>query len=274
MNTLPAAWVRAWVCAWVRASACAWVCALVFVLAVGGCGRLRHVPAWKSGPRVTWDDIITGGLATAVADAFVILEADPSLGRFPVSVAVSRMSMQNGDVPELVPATRRAYLAATPKNEFLAWNSAFDDLMAVSEVFPIESRDLGGGDATPAQIVAAARALHAPLAFIYGVNLQTPTETEMIGILYETADATPIAVVHARAEAPDRGDGRADCRDDPWQCDARALVRRKFVGLTHSCLHELIQRDRRETLDDKSGWLPPRPMLPVIWPPVVPPGQR
>ena len=138
--------------------------------------------------------------------------------------------------------------------------------MAISEVFPIDQRDLGGASAEPEQIVAAWRGLHARVGIVYAVNGLSETGTEMIGALYDVAAAKPIAAMHAQAFSiiPPKGD---DEPADLWETDSRALVRAEFERHVYECLRELISRDVPALLESPDGWTPPGPIRPVEWPP-------
>ncbi len=131
----------------------------------GGCAQKKNVEVWTPPTNVRWTDISMTDERPPI-NGYVRLGGSSSVGRFPSSVAVTRLSIQECDAGSGI---RHPYIAPRPKNEFLMWNSAFDEQMAVSEVFPITQRDLGGGKAVPGQIVAAFRALHAKLGLVYAI---------------------------------------------------------------------------------------------------------
>jgi len=140
--------------------------------------------------------------------------------------------------------------------------------MAISEVFPIRGRDLGGGEADPEQILAAFTALHARLGLIYAMNELSRTESEMFGVLYDTKSAQPIASFHVQAVSVLPPENER-CREpvDLWETDSRALVRARFERLVHTCIRELILQDEPETVEPPKGWTPASPTLPAEWPP-------
>ena len=234
--------------------------ALVFCLTVG-CAA-KTVEFWTPSPQVCWEDLSTRPVEP-VHDGYRIIKAEPTRGLFPASIGVTRVALQtNGEKT----AARPKHLLRDPRNEFLRWNSAFDDQMAVSEVFPIDQRDLGGAAAEPEQIVAAWRGLHARIGFVYAVNQLSETGAEMIGALYDVASAEPIATVHAQAFSiirPEEDHGPADL----WETDSRALVRAEFARHVYECLRELISRDVPALVESPEGWTPPGPIRPVEWPP-------
>jgi hypothetical protein len=231
---------------------------------LSGCARpKKSTEIWRAQPQVTWDHL--GDPKAAVQrNTFRILADEPTTALFPANAAVTRIAVgppaESGSVTQLY---------ADPRNEFLAWNSVFDDQMAVSEVFPIDQRDLGGGPAVPEQILAAFRGLHAKLGLIYAVNELSPTETQMFGLLYDVNANKPLASIHAYAESIPVPEGEDEPKDPYhlWKTDSRALVRQKFAQLAHDCVRQLILRDQPTHIEAPTGWTPAGPIKPVEWPP-------
>ncbi|MFQ5592426.1 MAG: hypothetical protein ACE5HE_14805 [Phycisphaerae bacterium] len=218
--------------------------------------------AWAPPPQIQWADLLTEP-TQEIEDAYRILPPKPTKGLFPAAIGVTRVAVE-ADPADTSP--RRLCLTRDPRNEFLMWNSAFDDQMAVSEVFPIAERDLGGAETDAAQIISANRALKARIALVYAVNESSETKTEMLGALYDTYTAHPLAVLHAQAESvvPPKD---APGPDDLWTTDSKALVRAKFERLVYACIRELIVRDQPPDVETPTGWTPEGPVMPVEWPP-------
>ena len=242
---------------------------VIFALSVfWGCSSSKkEQPVWTSKARVEWKSVAAAP-APAVRDGYEILTGGRTKGLFPANMAVTRVSLEPGvDAPE----TTEPYLFADPRNEFLQWNTAFDDQMAVSEVFPIAQRDLGGRDADPQQILAAFRGLHARLGLLYAVNELSDSQTEMFGTLYDTGTGSPVAVIHAQAVSIEPGKDQPAKKDgkhtDLWKTDSRALVRAKFAKQVHTCIRDLIAADEPALVEAPSGWTPAGPIRPVEWPP-------
>ena len=252
----------------VRVRLCCAIAYTAFALCAGCAAKKKRQveEEWKPSPRVELSNI--GSFApTLVVNGFQILPTRPAQGLFPANVAVSRVAIAPDAKDEA--QTPKPQLYADPRNEFLQWNSVFDDQMAVSEVFPIDQRDLGGGEAEPGQILAAFRALHAKMALLYAVNELGPRETEMFGTLYDTASGQPIAVIHARSQSKELPEDEKN-PDDPyhlWKTDSRALVRAKFAEFAHRCVRELIVTDQPAEVVAPTGWTPVGPIRPVEWPP-------
>ena len=154
--------------------------ALCSVLVLQGSSQKRDVE-WVPKPWVEWKHITDEPVAPLYKE-YRVEVLQPTTGLFPANLAVTRVSLEP---QEKYPEFAEPRLFADPRNEFLRWNSALDNQMAVSEVFPIDQRDLGGGEAEPPGIVSAFRALHARLGLIYAVNELSATETEREKILSE-----------------------------------------------------------------------------------------
>ncbi len=237
-----------------------------------GCQAPKEPIVWTPKPGVGWSHVATQAVAEP-HDSYQIVTTRQTTGLFPANMSVTRISLEpdKGQASVIQPG-----LYADPRNEFLQWNTAFDDQMAVSEVFPIDQRDLGGGQADPVQILAAFRALHARLGLIYAVNELSETESEMFGVLYDTEANEPLAAIHAQAlsvspptEEPDK-----DKRVNMWETDSRALVRAKFERQVHACVRELIRKDQPALVETPTGWTPAGPVQPVEWPPRNPRTRR
>jgi len=266
--------------------------------ALSGCASSKKdVAVWTPKPIVSWSDIAPVEVP-ALTDNYRIVVPRPTKGLFPASVAVTRVGLLpiDSDLRQVVPVIRK-----DPRNEFLRWNASFDDQMAISEVFPIDQFDLGGGIAEPEQIVAAFRALGARLGLVYAVNELHEDQTEILAVLYDVPAFRPIAYLRTSAKSippPDpkasRGakvvtpgnrraqpgepdavpvaDGKAKAaasKEPPnlWETDSKALARRKFEQMLYACMFELIQFDEPDVIDVPDGWKPVVPARPAAWPP-------
>lgn len=265
---------------------------------VGGCGasKKKQMEQWVPPPRVEEADVSVDPVPFA-ENAFIPLDVGRTEGRFPSTLSVSRVaavesldpclsamheingaeSSETGrdSVPDAGSAAaldraRRLDIPATPLNEFLVWNSAFDDLPAVVESFPVVSRDLLGYDPSAERVLQAAGDLGATLSLVYAVNIPAPHEYEMFGILYETATARPLAAIHTHQislPAPEDRQ-RAENNVDAWSYEARALARCRFVKLVHDGLRDMIARDEPKQVEVPEGWIRKTP--PIAYPNVFP----
>lgn len=233
-----------------------------------GCStKKKEAEPWVAPPYVGWADL-TDRPMPEVSNEYQLLKTEPTQGLFPAAIAVTRVSREKRDeFDQAEPPGPR--ISVHPRNETLRFNSAFDDLMAVAEVFPIAQRTLGGGEAVPAQILAAYRALDARLGLIYAVNEISPERTEVLAVLYNVRSGAALACYHCSATtlAPPEGEEGKKRDVNLWKTDSRALARREFERLVHASLRELILHDEPAPLEDRSGWAPVVPPLRPEWPP-------
>gem|GEM_PF-1180270 len=236
--------------------------------ALSGCRASPKPPAaWTPKPLVHWKHL-GKDLANPPRNEFTIVASQPTKGLFPATIGVTRVALEipTDSLPDAA-AEPKPRLSKDPRNEFLYWNMALDDQMAVSEVFPIDQFALGGGDADPELVLAALRALHARLGLVYAVNEMSEHETEVIGALYATETSQPIAYVHAHAASVVPSKDDPENENDLWMTDSRALVRMKFEQLVYACVRQLIQHDEPGPVEAPTGWSPVLPAQPVQWPP-------
>lgn len=244
------------------------------LLAIAGscCRTEKPVEEWTMKPVALWSAVSTPPIQP-VRNGYRILVPQPTEGIFPATLAITHVAIEDPDLEEHddgdagagdITIAGEPYLPPHPKNEFLGWNSSLDNLMAISEVFPIVSRDLGGGTAEPEQILAAFRALHGKLGVIYAANELSRTKTEMFGVLYEVETGDRIASLHVEAtsEEPD-----PDIPGDLWENDSRAKARARFAEVLHACIRDLILNDKPAAVETPTGWTPTGPVRPVEWPP-------
>jgi len=242
----------------------------MLTLLVPACASKEKVDPWAPEPRVNWYHVSTKPVPELVND-YRIIAPQPSTGLFPGNVAVTRVALREVKyLPADGKGTVEPVILKDPRNEFLHWNSAFDDQLALAEAFPIDQFALGGGRAIPDQIVASFHALDARLGLIYAVNELSPAETEVIGTLYDVKRAEPIAYVQAQAHSvlPPEGE-KEEVNPDLWQTDSHALARANFERLVYQCMRELIEFDEPADIEDPTGWKSIYPQRPVIWPPNI-----
>lgn len=243
---------------------------VILILFVPGCACKEKVEPWAPAPRVDWYHISTEPVPQLVNDYRIITD-QPSKGLFPGNVAVTRVALREvKDLPTDDQGSIEPVILKDPRNEFLHWNGAFDDQLALAETFPIDQFALGGGRAIPGQIVSSFHALEARVGLIYGVNELSPIETEVIGTLYDVPSGAPIAYIQAQARSvlPPEG-AEPEKNPDLWTTDSRALARANFERLVYECMRELILRDEPSEVEEPMGWKSLHPPHPVVWPPNI-----
>lgn len=238
---------------------------IALMLATTGCATRKKEAIWTPLPPVSWSDIAPSQVVPA-ANGHRLQLTEPTRGLFPASMAVTRLAVDQGD------GQRQPTLFTDPRNEFLQWNKSFDDKLALSEVFPIGARDLGGHDAQPQHILAAFRALDARIGLIYAVNDISQLESEVLGVLYDVNTGQPLASVHARETSVTPPEDETPYqRVNLWKWDARALARTQFEKSLRACVLELISRDEPAMIETPEGWKHVAPTRAVDWPPRTPP---
>lgn len=243
------------------------ICLITGPIGCASSAASKQAALWAPPPRVTWQEIGAGSTAT-VQDGFQIVTSGPTRGIFPSAVGVTRIAVRDEAEPTQYESAGRTVLKRDPRNEFLRWNSTFDHLMAVSEVFPIDQRDLGGAPAEPAAVLAAVRAFDARLGLIYAFNELSECEAEMFGVLYDANLAQPLGLIHARAASALTPEERQKYRVNLWETDARALVRDKFEKNLRQCVRQLVAADEPAEVVAPEGWAPMPPVMPTAWPPL------
>jgi len=236
-------------------------------LLTGCTSNITKTEVWKPLPLVQWEDISMNPIIP-VRQGYQIQIPLPTRGVFPLSMGVTRVALREGDILAPPGSTPRE-LVADPRNEFLQWNRSLDDLLAVSDVFPVSQRDLGGGPIHPQQIMASFRALNAGMGLVYAVNELSRHQLEMFGVLYDTKQQRPIASIHTQTESNEDllEAEKVDKPVDLWKHDARAKVREQFEQLLHACVHELIHQDELEMTAVPDGRTTDLPVRLVEWPP-------
>lgn len=241
------------------------------VLAAGvvmsGCARKERPHFEPTHPVVGWAEL-SGGHDVAVAEGFRLLVAEPTKGVFPTSIAVARLA-----ATAEVNGAEVLALDTRPEVDFLAWNSCFDDLRPVSEVFPVNARAMNGEAIAVPTLLDNAAALRAGMILAYSEERQTPQRYELRGVLYEVATRRALASLHAigfvqAPVAPDEEYAGDDPADHFERVDPRELARKEFRQYARECLLALMAKDEAAEPVAPEGWIPDRPIEPLLWPPL------
>jgi len=232
-----------------------------------GCDKKDEYTFVPTHPVVTWDELSRSG-AAEVEDGYRVLVNAPTQGVFPASVAVARLAARrtNG-------AGRSLALDTKPEVDFLAWNSCFDDFRFVSEVFPVNTMAMNGQAISVATVLSNARAMRAGLLMTYAEEQLVPERYEIRGVLYQVGTQAPLAALHAVAfiqqpVEPDEHHRSRESIEHVEQNDPRITARRTFERYARECLLALAANDQPAERVAPEGWIPDRPMEPILWPPV------
>lgn len=197
------------------------------------------------------------GREVEVADGAYRLLADGSTrGRFPCSVAVAKFVRQ-GEVG--CGSQEHLALVSLGRKGVVCWNELFDNVSAVSEVFPIESRHLPTESVEAADVVAAAARLHAGLCVVLSDGCVAETGRQAVAAVYDVTTGLPLVVAKSDVISccGESADGRC-CGDG---------VRRQATGqlekLVHRAIWQLVQRDEGTTTQSSpwSQWKADQPMI-------------
>lgn len=250
---------------------------IVVGLAVTGCSQTDEPVFEPTSPVVRWADLISTEV-TLPENGFTLLVAQPTKGLFPGSLGVARLAAvtpedsESGEAP-----ASRIILDEEPAHDFLRWNSAFDDVRPIREVFPISWIALNGRDVTAANVVEACRAMTGRLCLLYCQTDVTISESEARGVMYDAATGQPLATIHACGVyvAPESDESAPEEMDDSSRegppLTARLVAEDRFESLVRACMLKLAANDQPRPPAPQEGWVPEGPLAPPIWPPTASP---
>lgn len=253
---------------------------IAIALAVStGCEKRKGPEFTATAPVVPWHDLIDED-ATLPDDDFILYTTGATKGLFPISLAVARIAAIQPDEPAPPePDEYELALNMEPLHKFLQWNSAFDDLRAVSEVFPLSRIAMNGQPVSMASVVDATQSVTGRLCLLYTAADIGPTESEIRGVLYRVSDGQPLAAIHARGiyvEPEDDEEEETDEAEEPESeldelltpCTPRLVAEHRFRSLTRDCILKLLANDEPVEPAPEEGWVPEAPLAPQIWPPI------
>lgn len=240
---------------------------LVAATGVSGCQK-KGFDFLPTSPVVEWKAISTTPNGTA-DDGYRVLISGKTQGVFPVSLGVARVRGVEREVG--VSRVEHLELDVKPPVDFLAWNSVFDDLRFVSEVFPLNPKAMDGAPASVATILDAAKALKARACLIYSEAHDSVYESQVRGALYEVATGRQLAAIHSTAHvdhpiALDDKDDYEDLAAEREARDPRLVALRRFEQHLRDCLLQLNANDEPAEPVTPEGWVPTF-VDPATWPP-------
>lgn len=234
--------------------------------------------AFDPAPPVPWRDLLDRD-TTAPENEYTILIPQPTQGLFPMSLAIARiMAVQpSGERDDAEPGEYELTLAMQPPHDFLRWNSVFDDIRLVSEVFPLSQISLNGESITTTTLIESSQAMRGRLCLIYAADDIAPDESEVKGVLLDTRTREVLAMIHARGhyteptkkEKEQEKETESDATILLKPCTPRLVAERRFEQLTRDCILALVRHDRPIEPQPVEGWVPELPWAPRIWPPVM-----
>ncbi len=236
------------------------------LLACVGCEKKSAEYYLPTAAPVEWGALALGDPVAAEDDYRLIVE-EPTQGVFPAALAVARVAALPVDEQTAL------VLDMTPEVDFLDWNSLFDDFRSVSEAFPLNEMALDGADVSAASLLDAAEALDAGMLLIYTEVRLSLHRALLRGVLYDVDARRMLASVQSSAYVPDPILPDEDCDRDlssaeQQRRDARLLALARFEQNMRDCMLALMANDEPVSPVAPEGWIPDRPIEPIMWPPV------
>lgn len=215
-----------------------------------GCQK-KAEPVVVSEPEIGLADIARTTLDVKT-NAYFLLSADQTMGRFPGAIAVARLKLSDA----VHDSENAVALKPLLPSEAAYWNHLFDNLPSIRVWFELRDFDIPHDALTTPQLVKAAGRLHASLCLLYGVNVMDE-DAKLVGVLYDTRTAKPLATFHAQSAGVNdwlilRPEDRH--KDDYRHQDNTYLASRKFESFVYNCVVNLINRDQPERIDKPEGW--------------------
>ncbi|GJM24193.1 MAG: hypothetical protein DHS20C16_06080 [Phycisphaerae bacterium] len=235
----------------------------LILLAVGGCAQHSHDVYSTSAEPAGWSDLSPGASVTS-DEGYRLLVPQATEGLFPASISVARIAQSSYNGGQLV-------LAMKPEVDFLAWNSVFDDFRAVSEVFPLNEKDLDGGEVSAENLMTASEALEAGLMLLYTESRGGYDRCSLSGVLYDVRSRQALAAIHANSlisdpVSPDERKARTASADTREDRDPRLVAVDAFESHVRDCLRRLMTKDKSKNVGPIEGWIPTYTVEPLIWP--------
>ncbi len=224
------------------------------VAIVGGCAKPEPPPLAYCGPTLAGDQLGVRE-ASCPSTGYTILETEPTVGRFPIALAIARLDQPNWwEQSNGVPGDRWQ-LSTIPEEQATYWNALFNTVMQVREVVVLDRQSVQTPTADIQRISQSADRARAGLCLIYGPSLTELDHAAFMGVIVETPDTRPVAFVRAEAGPMDSETPRPDRRkQDLRHLDVNDLAARKFEKQVWNCVNELVARDQPATTTQPSPW--------------------
>ena len=232
-----------------------WKIAAFFILLVPApaCNQPDPPPAAYMGPTLACAEL---GLEPIPCEpsGFVVLEQEPSQGRFPGALAVARLAPAK-DLGADTASGPDWRLDTIKEERATYWTSLFNTVSSIREVVILDEPVVERPEAGPDQIAAAARRMRADLCLIWGPCAAQPDHAALIGVIMDTDRLHPVAFVQADAGPEDfRSPAEDAYPGDRRHEDVNYLADRKFDQQVKDCVFELIARDQKTTTTQPSPW--------------------
>ena len=240
----------------------------LIVVVSAGCSHHNNDAYTQPSEAAGWSDLSPGASVTS-EEGYRLLVPQATEGLFPSSIAVARIAQSAYNGGQLV-------MAMKPEVDFLAWNSVFDDFRGISEVFPLNEKDLDGGEVSADNLLAASEALEAGLMLLYTESQAQFDRCSLSGVLYDVRSRQALAAIHANSlisdpVTPDERVARTASARGCEERDPRLVAINSFESHVRDCLRRLMTKDKSKNVGPIEGWIPTYSVEPLIWPSTYPP---
>jgi hypothetical protein len=228
--------------------------ALMLVALMGfGCQQPHEKSVVEFSPTLAADELGVGHVHCPPT-GYVILEQEPSTGRFPCALAVAKLTSKGPKgLPPSPPITWTT--GTIPEQEATYWTALFNQIRPIREVVMLDRHSVPQISPAMDEVIDAARLAKADLCVIWGTAAAAAGEAKLVGVVKDTIEGTYVAFVQAHADPSDYLQPTPDQIDgDQRHRDVEYLVRRKFTKTLRQCVIELIERDKTTSSTKPSPW--------------------
>jgi hypothetical protein len=224
--------------------------ALAAWIALAGCACSEKRPVVYTPPRVVAQ--FAPGL-TMPDNGYHVLADVHTEGRFACPLAVAKFAPPPNAALPFVPIPTR------PEEEAY-WTEQLRGVTAIREVIFMRSLDARPDEATVATLCAAAQRKQAPLLLTYLPDPLGPNSAQILGVVYDTASAQPLATLHAAVRFVDEHGIEASPnkkKGDHRAIDGRYQAQRAFEVQALACLRDMIHLDVAPPTTQPHHWQQP-----------------
>lgn len=217
---------------------CCVLMALMALPCAGGCTK-RHYEARHI---VMFEDL--GSDRQEMDKAGYRIDAEEAAtGGFPTALTVARVQVRD---TACLPDERRLEFRSLTGKDGPPWLELAQDMPWIGKVFFLQPTDFPRDDIQARDVVKKAGDFGAGLCLVYAESDLLCGEVRVIGVLYATQTAQPVATITA-IEKPRQHGYEIDPPRDQVKEDARGVTPRyraieSFRLLVHDCVLELIER--------------------------------
>jgi hypothetical protein len=240
--------------------------AFIGLVGTNGCEKPEPPPVAYMGPTLAAADLGLPEPVDADRNGFVILEKEPSVGRFPAGLAVVRLEQPNplfmcGE--HLFVAERGWEIATIKEEEAAYWNGLLNTVPQSRGVFVLDRSSVVSPDCDLEEVIRSVRRIDVDLCLIYGPLMVEDDAAGLAGVLVNVRTGEHVAYIQSEAGVLDFEPPRPDrSKYDRSHQDVNYLAARRFEREVRKCILELIALDRRSTATQPSPWKDSRLRMP------------